>query len=205
MVARPFIVFRDLVRVVSPKTPFSDWGQFLGRIWTVPQESQTARDVFNALFLGFSGAIALFMYILRSKGLQPASGSHFPRALWVLLTFGFIWAAIDEVQMIHEFLGPNLPLLRSARITKYPDDIIVFAYLAAAVVVFLRYYRFLVARKEPFLLLASGAILQGLAAINGLPGLELSEESYEFYGGLCYMTAILWYASREIEESLTHN
>jgi hypothetical protein len=145
------------------------------------------------------------MYILRSNGLQPVSGSHFPRALWVLLTFGFIWAAIDEVQMIHEFLGPNLPILRSVRITKYPDDIIVFAYLAAAVVVFLRYYRFFVARKEPFLLLASGAILQGLAAINGLPGLELSEESYEFYGGLCYMTAILWYASREIEESLTHN
>lgn len=127
-IARIFIVFRDVVRITGPKTPFSNWGEFLGRTWTVPFQPFTERDYFNSMFLAFAGFISLFMLVIRQKGLVSMRKLDFPRLLWGLLAFGFLWASLDELVMIHEFLGPNLPLISSTHITKYPDDLIMLAY-----------------------------------------------------------------------------
>jgi hypothetical protein len=117
---------------------------------------------------------------------------------------GFLWASVDELVMIHEFLGPNLPFLKSTHITKYPDDLIMLAYFGAGGFVLIRYFKYFFNRKSAFSIFALGMIFQGLAAANGLPGLNLNEESFEMYGGLCYFVAMFWYAYCEIEESLDH-
>ena len=201
---RVFIVFRDSVRITGPKTPFSNWGEFLGKIWTVPFQPFTERDYFNSMFLAFAGFICLFMVVLRHKGLVRMHKLDFPRLLWGLLAFGFLWTSVDELVMIHELLGPNLPLIRSTRITKFPDDLIILAYFATAAIVVLHYFRYFVARKSAFTIFALGVVFQGLAAINGLPGFTLNEESFEMYGGLCYFVSMFWYAYCEVEESLDY-
>ncbi len=202
--ARVFIVFRDSVRITGPKTPFSNWGEFLGKIWTVPFQPFTERDYFNSLFLAFAGFICSFMVVLRHKGLVRVRELDFPRLLWGVLAAGFLWASVDELVMIHEFLGPNLPFLRSTHITKYPDDLIMLGYFVAGAVVLVRYFKYFITRKSAFSIFVMGMIFQGMAAANGLPGLNLNEESFEMYGGLCYFVAMFWYAYCEIEESLSH-
>jgi hypothetical protein len=206
--ARIFIVFRDSVRIIGPKTPFSNWGDFLGKVWTVPIQPFTERDYFNSMFLAFAGFICAFMVILRHKGLVRRREKDFPRLLWGLLAFGFLWASVDELVMIHEFLGPNLGFVRALHetlgITKYPDDLIMLSYFVAGGFVLLRYFKYFVAHKTTFVIFGMGMVFQGLAALNGAPGLNLNEESFEMYGGLCYFVSMFWYAYCEIEESLDY-
>ncbi|MBF8248893.1 MAG: hypothetical protein HW374_1693 [Bacteroidetes bacterium] len=203
-VARIFIVFRDAVRITGPKTTFSNWGEFLGKTWTVPVQPFTERDYFNSLFLAFAGFICLFMVLLRHKGLVRVRRLDFPRLLWALLALGFFWASVDELVMIHEFLGPNLPFIKSTHITKYPDDLIMLAYFGVGAIVFVRYWKCFIARKSAFIIFAMALVFQGLSAVNGLPGFNLNEESFEMYGGLCYFVSMFWYAYCEIEESLDY-
>jgi hypothetical protein len=204
--AKLFIVFRDSVRIIGEKTEFSNWGEFMGSIWTVPIQPFTERDYFNSMFLAFAGFTCALMVLLRHKGLVRRRALDFPRTLWGLLAFGFIWASVDELVMIHEFLGPNLGFVRSLHtllgITKYPDDLIMLCYFAAGGVVLLRYFRFFWARKSAFGIFMLAIMFQGLSAVNGVPGLNLNEESFEMYGGLCYFVSMFWYAYCEIEESL---
>jgi hypothetical protein len=204
MVARPFVMFYDQVRITSQKTPFSYWGDFLGHTWTVPVQPMTNRDFFNSLFLAFGGFISIFMYILRRGGFPSAGPLALPRRLWGLMAFGFLWASVDELAMIHEFLGPNLPGLRSVTITKYPDDVIMLSYVGVCALVFFRYLKHFLHRKGAFTVLLLAGLFQILSAINGLPQFNLNEESFELFGGLCYFAAIFWYAYREIEETLDH-
>lgn len=206
--AKLFIVFHDSVRITGPKTQFSNWGEFLGKTWTVPFQPYTDRDYFNSMFLAFAGLICLVMMVLRGKGFATTRKLDFPRTLWGLLAFGFLYASVDELVMIHEFLGPNLPFVRALHvalgITKYPDDLIMMAYAGSGVIVFLIYIRHFTARKSAFAVFVLAMIFQGLAAANGLPGLYLNEESFEMYGGLCYFVSMFWYAYCEIEESLEY-
>lgn len=205
---RIFIVFRDRVRIIGPKTQFSNWGEFLGRTWTVPIQPFTERDYFNSMFLAFAGFICSIMVILRHKGLMHRRENDFPRMLWGLLALGLLWASVDELVMIHEFLGPNVgfvvALHESLGITKYPDDLIMLFYLAAGGFVLLRYFKYFVARRNTFAIFVLGMVFQGLSAVNGVPGLNLNEESFEMYGGLCYFISMFWYAYCEIEESLDY-
>jgi hypothetical protein len=206
--ARLFIVFRDSVRIIGPKTPFSNWGDFLGRVWTVPLEPFTERDYFNSMFLAFGGFICAFMAILRHKGLAYRRETDFPRLLWGLLAFGLLWASVDELVMIHEFLGPNvgivLALHNTLGITKYPDDLVMLFYFAAGGFVLLRYFKYFIARKNTFVIFVMGMVFQGLSAVSSVTGLNLNEESFEMYGGLCYFVSMFWYAYCEIEESLDY-
>ncbi|HCV41882.1 MAG TPA: hypothetical protein DGH68_00235 [Bacteroidetes bacterium] len=206
--AKLFIIFRDSVRIIGAKTPFSNWGDFLGRVWTVPIQPFTERDYFNSMFLAFAGFICTIMVVLRHKGLVRMREKDFPRLLWGFLAFGFLWASVDELVMIHEFLGPNLAVIRTLHetlgITKYPDDLIMLAYFGGGALLFLRYIRYLMGRPSAFVIFVMGITFQGLAAINGVPGLNLNEESFEMYGGLCYFVSIFWYAYCEIEDSLDH-
>jgi hypothetical protein len=204
--AKLFIIFRDSVRIVGEKTPFSNWGEYLGSIWTVPIQPFTERDYFNSMFLAFAGFVCALMVLLRHKGLVRRSARDFPRMLWAVLAFGFVWASVDELVMIHEFLGPNLAPVRALHawlgITKYPDDLIMLGYFAAGGLVLVRYIRYFLHRKSAFGIFLLAITFQGLAAVNGVPGLNLNEESFEMYGGLCYFVSMFWYAYCEIEESL---
>ncbi|MBI4535739.1 MAG: hypothetical protein HY708_05635 [Ignavibacteriae bacterium] len=200
IVARFFITFHDHVRIIGPKTPFSNWGEFLGVTVTVPFEHNSTRDDFNGLYLAVAGSIALFMSLLRIKGMSRLRDTDFPTVLWVILSFGFLWASVDELVMIHELMGPNLPIIRDAGLTKYPDDLIMMMYAAAGLLVLLRYLKYFFAQREAFVVFIAGAVFQGLAAINGLPGVNLNEESYEMLGGLCFFVAMFMYAMSEIQE-----
>ncbi len=206
--AKLFIVFHDSVRITGPKTQFSNWGEFLGKTWTVPFQPYTDRDYFNSMFLAFAGFVGLVMVVLRGKGFAKTRPLDFPRILWGLLAFGFLYASVDELVMIHEFLGPNIPFIRSLHlalgITKFPDDLIMMAYAVSGAIVLVVFFKYFLGRKSAFAIFVLAMIFQGLAAANGLPGLYLNEESFEMYGGLCYFVSMFWYAYREIEESLEY-
>jgi hypothetical protein len=206
--AKLFIVFHDSVRITGPKTQFSNWGEFLGKTWTVPFQPYTDRDYFNSMFLALAGFIGLVMVVLRGKGFAKTRGLDFPRILWGLLAFGFLYASVDELVMIHEFLGPNVPFIialhHALGITKFPDDLIMMAYAGSGVVVLIVFFKYFVGRKSAFAIFVLAMIFQGLAAANGLPGMYLNEESFEMYGGLCYFVSMFWYAYSEIEESLEY-
>jgi hypothetical protein len=160
------------------------------------------------MFLAFGGFVCALMVVLRHKGLVCRRERDFPRVLWGLLAFGFLWASVDELVMIHEFLGPNLGFVRAVHlalgITKYPDDLIMLSYFAVGALVLVRYFKYFIARKSAFAIFFMGMVFQGLAAFNGVPGLNLNEESFEMYGGLCYFVSMFWYAYSEIEESLDY-
>jgi hypothetical protein len=207
-VAKLFIVFHDSVRITGPKTQFSNWGEFLGKTWTVPFQPYTDRDYFNSMFLAFAGFICMLMVVLRGKGFAKTRALDFPRILWALLASAFLYASVDELVMIHEFLGPNVPFIISLHhtlgITKFPDDLIMMAYAGSGVVVLIVFFKYFVGRKSAFAIFVLAMIFQGLAAANGLPGLYLNEESFEMYGGLYYFVSMFWYAYSEIEESLEY-
>jgi hypothetical protein len=160
------------------------------------------------MFLALAGFIGLVMVVLRGKGFAKTRGMDFPRILWGLLAFGFLYASVDELVMIHEFLGPNVPFIiamhHALGITKFPDDLIMMAYAGSGVVVLIVFFKYFIGRKSAFAIFVLAMIFQGLAAANGLPGLYLNEESFEMYGGLCYFVSMFWYAYSEIEESLEY-
>jgi hypothetical protein len=203
MVARFLIVFHDHVRSVGPKTPYSEWGQFLGRIWTVPYQDFNDRDFFTSLFMSCAGFMALTMYMFRKEGLPRAHDRAFPARLWALIAFGCIWAGVDELASLHEFLGPNLPLVKSTTITKYPDDLIVLSYALGGLIVLGTHFRYLTANRIAFLVAMVGGAFQFSAAANVFPGMALNEEALELYGALCYFGAVFWYVYGEIRESLS--
>jgi hypothetical protein len=201
MVARVFIVFHDHVRLVGFKSIYSDWGEFLGMRWVVPHQPYTDRDYFNSLFLASAGIVALFMTLLRSQGLVRTRKEEFPAVLWGMLAFAFLWASIDELVMIHEFLGPNLPILRDTHITKWPDDVIMLCYAAGGIAVFTIFFRYFWGRKGALALFIGGICCQTLASLNDVHGIVTPEESLEMYGGLFYFSSMFWYAYCEIRDA----
>jgi hypothetical protein len=161
----------------------------------LPTEPFTLGDYLNSTLLLLSGLTAFFLLgalaVLRGPGAPglPRRESVF----WRLLGVGFVYLALDEIFMFHEFIGANL---------HFDDGRIVLGYLVLMGITGLLFRRKFLSIRAAFACLLIGAFLQALGGVadrfhfweGGFTPEEVAETSASGF----YLLAVLQYACRDL-------
>ena len=121
-----------------------------------------------------SGGLAGVVFRLRTHGRPPLCGWRDSHWLWLLLAFGFLFLAVDEVARLHESFDRSMHRtlgMQETALSDRLDDAIVLAYGILGAVVLCAYRAELADYRDVLPLVTCGAILflfmQGLdTAIN---------------------------------------
>lgn len=183
-------------RVFVSHERFWDNYQYFGRFPVrIPQEPFTLGDYLNSTLLLVSGLTSCFLLgvlaALRAPGAPPPPRRE--RIFWSLLGAGFVYLALDEIFMFHEFVGANL---------RFDDGRIVIGYMLLMGATCLLFLRKLMSLRVAFACLVVGAMFQGLGSIAdrfhfweaGFTPEEVAETSASGF----YLLAVLQYATRDL-------
>jgi len=183
-------------RVFVSHAQFWDNYVYFGR-YTVrlPREPFTLGDYLNSTLLLLSGLTSLFLLgalsALRGPGAPPLPRRE--RIFWSLLGIGFIYLALDEIFMFHEFIGANL---------HFDDGRIVLGYLGLMGAMGLVFLTKFLGVRAAFACLIIGALCQGLGGIadrfHFWEGGFTPEEVAETSASGLYLLAVLQYAYRDL-------
>lgn len=183
-------------RVFVSHAQFWDNYVYFGRYPVrLPTEPFTLGDYLNSTLLLISGLTSLFLLgalsALSGPGTPPLPRRE--RIFWSLLGVGFIYLALDEIFMFHEFIGANL---------RFDDGRIVLGYLLLMGVMGLLFLKKFFGVRAAFACLIVGAMFQGLGGIadrfHFWEGGFTPEEVAETSASGLYLLAVLQYAYRDL-------
>ena len=151
---------------------------------------RNAPTLFNMAIL-FLSAILLYLTARRARLLGERNASRY----WLLLCFIFIFLALDEILMVHEFAGGLMRKRMDKSVPGYLIHAWVIPYLFFALVVGLSYVRFVfrLPARIRNLIFAAGFLYVGSAL-----GMEMLEGAEEASNGKNYKVLLL----QTIEEVL---
>lgn len=163
----------------------------------IPNEPFTFGDYLNSTLLFTAGVVALLvraslsMSSSRPAAAQDPSGSA--RVFWTMLGVGFVYLALDEMLMFHEFIGANLG---------FDDGRIILGYLGLMGLTALVFRRKFLGHPAAVGCLVAGAFCQGLGAFADRfhfweEGFT-PEEVAELTASGLYLLAILQYAYADL-------
>jgi hypothetical protein len=184
----------DFTTRLGPGPQYYEYIDFLGKTLLAADESFTRRDFFTVAFLLVSATLAGDAYL---RVFLEGARLKLPGEVFGLFAVGFVYLAMDEYFCIHEFLGGNLPGLRSIHFVGHPDDAVMLAYFVAAGLLLLRYLPWLLRDRVGLLVLGVAFGLQGVAAVADAwfpANLWLVEELCEVASAGMYVLFVASYA-----------
>jgi hypothetical protein len=181
-------------RLVSRDTFWDNYVLFGGLPVRIPNEPFTFGDYLNSSLLFSAGVAALLVWGCLSA--FPPPGSKAPprqRLFWAVLGLGFIYLALDEMLMFHEFIGANL---------HFDDGHIILGYLGLMGLTALAFRRKFFGHSVAAACLVAGACFQGLGAVadrfHFWEEAFTPEEIAEMTASGLYLLAILQYAHSDV-------
>jgi len=146
-------------RVLVSREQFWDNYLLLGRFPVrIPGEPITLADYLNSTLLLVAGVTALLVrgFLTAFSPAPPTPSTRENRIFYALLGFGFVYLALDEMLMFHEFIGANL---------SFDDGRIILGYLGLMALTCIAFHRKLLSRPVAAACLGLGGLFQGLGAI----------------------------------------
>lgn len=182
-----------------------------------PYEPLKMGDLITSAFLILSGISCFITYFV----LKNLPHKVKDKSLWFFFFIGFIYLGLDEMLLIHEFIGLNLALLFYNNysleniINKDFNDTIILLYAVVAFIVFALQFSFFKRNRLAFLFLSIGFLFQVAAAIldyswKSFYALKKSfwlshlfiyrEEFFEMTAAAFYFSAFILYSMTTIAE-----
>jgi hypothetical protein len=187
-------------RVLVSREQFWDNYLLLGRFPVrIPSEPITLADYLNSTLLLVAGVTALLARgLLGAFAPEPSPQAYSARErenriFYALLGLGFVYLALDEMLMFHEFIGANL---------RFDDGRIILGYLGLMALTCLLFRRKLLSRPVAAACLVVGGLFQGLGAVadrfHFWEQAFTPEEVAEMSASGFYLLAVLQYAYHDL-------
>jgi len=195
------VLLKQNMVFIESISPYESKFKLLGFEINIVLDEMLTADFITCFFFAMAGTVSVSMYTLHRLGIAKGSeeGKDATRTMWLIFSAAFYYLALDEFFGIHEFIGHNFPLIDRISFTQHPDDAVILSYFFVAMVVLIRYRKYLMSFKPGLTLLVIGIFFHGVSALAD-PFLNSTflEEGCEAIGMIFYFGAMSQYALNEI-------
>jgi len=195
------VLFKQNMILIENISPYESKFKLLGFEINIVLDEMLTADFLTCFFFAMAGTVSVSMYTLHRLGIVGKSedGKDATRTMWLIFSIAFYYLAMDEFFGIHEFIGHNFPLIDRISFTHHPDDAVILSYFFVALIVLIRYRKYLMSFKPGLTLLVIGVLFHGFSALaDPFMNSTFLEEGCEAIGMIFYFGAMSQYALNEI-------